>query len=91
MHAGRLDNNSKTARCYRLLLERLGDWVDAGFLARAIPSDAVGTRVAEVRAAVRGTVYTVDPARRVDRDGQVLFMYRLRREGPADLFDGVRA
>jgi hypothetical protein len=93
MHAGRLDNDSAAARTYRALLDQLGDWVDAGWLARTVGSDAIGTRVSEVRHAVgsdTASPYVVDPCRTVwirDEAGRLVprqnYRLRLRAERPA--------
>jgi hypothetical protein len=87
MHPGKLTGDSAAARTYRALLEHCGDWVDAGLLARTVQSDAIGTRVSEVRntlAADPAAEYVVDPCRTVfvtEADGRRAPRqnYRIRR------------
>jgi hypothetical protein len=91
MHPGKLTGSSAAARTYHALLEHCGDWVDAGLLARTVQSDAIGTRVSEVRntlAADPDSPYTVDPCRTVfvtEADGRRTPRqnYRIRLRAPA--------
>ena len=53
MHAGRLDTNTKAGTLYRIMASRMGEWIPGPELARLAHTDALSTRISEVRHGLR--------------------------------------
>jgi len=91
MHAGKIGGDTAAGRVYRALSAHSGEWVDAGWLARIAGTDALSTRVSEVRRQVGGYAVLPRPERR-QVDGKPRFFYRLNRPkslaelGQAEMF-----
>jgi len=75
MHIGRIDRNTAAARVYRVLRNRPNRWIGGWDLSQEARTDAVGTRVSEVRRQLPDN-QTIECELRTE-NGERRFYYRL--------------